>query len=106
VFILLSDDFSEFMINTVSIYPFSSKNKFGENTYGTAVTSNCILSNNLENIMDKDNKQTIANTKIFVNGNISVAYNSKIVVGSVIGNPKKINEVRDDVGIYCKIIYL
>lgn len=104
---MLSADISELMTTTISIYTFSSKNKFGEASYGTAVTTSALVLETLEQVIDKDNNKVDSKTKIFIDGNITVEYNSKISFNGLTPIIKSIKELPDDTGaIYTKIIYI
>jgi len=103
---MLSDDFFEYITTSVSIYPFASKDKFGQNTYGSAVTVNAILSESIITKADKDNTTSISESKLFVDGDVVIGQYDKIVFNSLNPEIRKINSIRDDEGIYCKIIYI
>jgi len=103
---ILSDDFEEFMIVTVNIAPFSTRNKFGESAYGADVSTTAILLETITPIIDKDNVRIDSTSKIFIDGNITCDEKSKITFNGKTPMIKKVTSLRDETGIYCKIIYL
>lgn len=102
----LSDDFEEFMTVQVQIAAVLSKDKFGQNVYDSYLTTYGIFIEKLETIIDKDNQKVDSNSRIFIDGSVIVGYNSKILVEGMTPTIKKISKLRDENGIYCKIIYI
>ena len=102
----LSDDFEEFMIVEINIAPLTVRNKFGESSFGAYETTYGIFLEKLETIIDKDNQKVDSNSKIFIDGNIDIDYSSKILIEGMTPTIKKISKLRDENGIYCKIIYI
>ncbi len=94
------------MIVTVNIAPFSTRNKFGESTYGADVSTTAILLETITPIIDKDNVRIDSTSKIFIDGNITCDEKSKITFNGKTPMIKKVTSLRDETGIYCKIIYL
>jgi hypothetical protein len=103
----LSDDFSEFMVEPITITPLISKNKFGEPVYDTfSQTVMGLVIQKLVQLSDKDNQIVNSNSQIFVDGNTEINMSDRILFNNIIPEIKYIKSIPDENGIYVKIIYI
>jgi len=102
---MLSDDFSDEMDTTITIYPYSSQDKYGKPLYGTSFTTDAIY---IEKIIGNKEKNEVisSDSRLFIDGDISISKNDKIVVNGIYPKIKDIKTVRQDGEPYSKIIYL
>lgn len=100
----LSDDFSESMITQIDIFPLLSKDKFGQPVYGYATTVMGIVIKITNQKSDSDSENVDSGSKIFIDGNVEIEENSKILFNGLTPMIKKITELPDENGIYAKMI--
>lgn len=100
----LSDDFENFMISTITIYPFLSKDKYGQPSYSTGNSINAIVIAVLNQNVDKDNQNAVSMTKIFIDGNVEITEQDKILIDGKTPTIKKIIELPDENGVYAKMV--
>ncbi len=103
---LLVDDFEDYMISSITIYPFVSSNKFGKSIYGTSVTTNAILFEEVTRIKDKNDNIVDSNSQLYLNGDEVIDENSKIEFNGKTPEIKKVQTLKNDEGIYGFIVYL
>ena len=83
----MDDVFNEFMTQTCTIAPFASKNEFGDNTEGTAVTYPCRQEVKQHLVVNIQGEEVVARSRVFVGRSSSGALPTTISPGDLFTDP-------------------
>ena len=93
---------------TVTIYPYSSINSYGEYSFGTGVSTPCRIESADEQVINEDGAAIFTTAKLTIDGSKSVNVKDKVVLPN--GDDRLIAKIEDVTGTdgtsYLKVLYV
>ena len=65
---------------SITVYPKTGYSSFGQSTYGSPITIQCLIQKEAVNTRDKEGNEVLSSTQIIVNGSESITAEDKIVL--------------------------
>jgi hypothetical protein len=76
----MSDDFSDFLNDTITIEPFLSRDAYGTATYGPAVTYECRVSGSQKQLVDASGVQRVSKATINLAGTPAIGPTDRLTM--------------------------
>lgn len=93
---------------TVTIYPYSSINSYGEYSFGSGVSTPCRIESTDEQVISEDGTAVFTSAKLTIDGSKSVNVKDKVVLPN--GDYRLIAKIEDVTGpdgtSYLKVLYV
>jgi hypothetical protein len=74
------DDFNDFMTDTITIEPFSSRDGYGTASYGAAVTYACRVDGLQKQVVDATGVERISTAKIYLMGTPAIGPTDRLTL--------------------------
>jgi hypothetical protein len=93
---------------TVSVYPYTSINAYGEYGYGTVASVPCRIEQADEQVISEEGTALFTSAKVLVDGSVSVGIKDKVVLPNGDDGPvQKIDVLAGPDGTpYMKVLYV
>jgi len=94
--------------HTVTIYPYSSINSYGEYSFGSGVSTPCRIESTDEQVISEDGTAIFTSARLTIDGSKTVSVKDKVVLPN--GDDRLIAKIEDIPGpdgtSYLKVIYV
>lgn len=72
--------FLEFMPHTITVYPFSSINQFGEETYGTGTVYQAMVEERPNKVLNSFGEEVVSSHVVYVNSTVRIPLTSRVTL--------------------------